>query len=58
MDVILPKIKEELEKLESEGIIEKITIPTAWCTPMVPVTKKLGKVRLCVDLKKLNLSET
>ena len=53
---LLPKIKEELEKLESEGIIEKITRPTAWCAPMVPVTKKSGKVRLCVDLKKLNLS--
>ena len=53
---LLPRIKEELEKLESEGIIEKITRPTAWCAPMVPVTKKSGKVRLCVDLKKLNLS--
>ena len=53
---LLPKIKEELEKLEAEGIIEKITRPTAWCAPMVPVTKKSGKVRLCVDLKKLNLS--
>ena len=50
---LLPKIKEELEKLEAEGIIEKIT---AWCAPMVPVTKKSCKVRLCVDLKKLNLS--
>ena len=27
-----------------------------WCAPMVPVTKKSSKVRLCVDLKKLNLN--
>ena len=43
-------------KAEFEGIIEKITRPTAWCALMVPVTKKSGKVRICVDLKKLNLS--
>ena len=53
---LLSKINKELVKLEAEGIIEKIIRPTAWCAPMLPVTKKSGKVRLCVDLKKLNLS--
>lgn len=28
--------------------------PTDWCAPMVPVLKKNGNVRICVDLKKLN----
>ena len=45
-----------LSRSETLFIIEKITRPTAWCALMVPVTKKSGKVRLCVDLKKLNLS--
>ena len=44
----------ELCRLESEGIIEKVTHPTYWCAPMVPVGKSNGKIRICVDLKKLN----
>ena len=48
------KVKEELDRLQVAGVIEPITKPTAWCAPMVPVLKKSGKVRLCVDLKKLN----
>lgn len=53
---ILPKVKEELERMKTAGVIEEITRPTPWCAPMVPVMKKSGKVRICVDLKKLNLS--
>ena len=48
------KVKEELDRLEAAGVIEPITKPTPWCSPMVPVMKKSGKVRLCVDLKRLN----
>jgi hypothetical protein len=48
------KVKEELDRLESAGVIEPITKPTSWCAPMVPVMKKLGKIRICVDLKRLN----
>ncbi len=36
------------------GIIEEVTEATDWCAPMVPVIKKNCKVRICVDLKKLN----
>ena len=53
---ILPKVKEELDRLLASGVIRKMTKPTIWCAPMVPVVKKSGKVRLCVDLKKLNVS--
>ena len=49
-----PKIKEELDRLEAVGVITPITKPTAWCSPMVPVLKKSGRVTLCVDLKKIN----
>ena len=53
---ILARVKEELDRLTSAGIIKEITKPTPWCAPMVPVMKKSGKVRLCVDLKKLNVN--
>lgn len=52
---MLPKVKEELERMERNGVIEKVTQPTEWCAPMVPVLKKAtGKARICVDFKRLN----
>ena len=38
------------------GVISQISEPTEWCTGMVPVQKKNGKVRICVDLTQLNQS--
>ncbi|GFS26222.1 Pol polyprotein [Elysia marginata] len=35
-------------------IIEEVTEPTDWVSPMVPVPKANGEVRICVDLRKLN----
>ena len=48
------KVKDELQRLTDAGIIEPVTKPTEWCAPMVPVLKKSGQVRICVDLKRLN----
>ena len=48
------KVKDELEKMQTDGIIRKVTEPTDWCSPMIPVTKPNGKIRICVDYKKLN----
>lgn len=53
---LLPKVKEELRRMEREGIIQKFTEPTDWCAPMVPVVKKNVKIRVCVNLKKLNVA--
>ncbi|ELU06348.1 hypothetical protein CAPTEDRAFT_30270, partial [Capitella teleta] len=50
---ILPDVKIELDELEAAGIIKKVTQPTYWCSPIVPVMKKSGRVRLCIDLKRL-----
>ena len=47
--------KEELDLLESQGIIAKQTEPTDWCAPVVVTRKKNSdKIRLCVDLSHLN----
>jgi hypothetical protein len=51
---LVPKVEEELKRLEANGIIEPVTEPTEWCAGMVPVVKNNGQVRTCVDLKKLN----
>ncbi|KAL7852791.1 hypothetical protein SRHO_G00185760 [Serrasalmus rhombeus] len=40
--------------MQSLGIIEEVREATDWCAPMVPVVKKNGKIRICVDLKRLN----
>ena len=50
----MPKVKEELKQMEEADIIERVTRPTKWCAPMVPVQKSNGKLRICVDLRKLN----
>ena len=51
---LLPLVEAELKRMKEEGIIEEATEPTEWCAPIVPVPKKNGQVRICVDLKKLN----
>lgn len=48
------KVKKELQRMKDCDIIEEITEPTEWISPMVPVLKPNGSVRICVDLKKLN----
>lgn len=47
-------VKEELKRMETEGVIRPVTEPTEWCSPMVAVRKRSGDVRICVDLKQLN----
>ena len=48
-----PKVEEELGKLEALGVIEKVTGPTPWVSPLViaPKPKQPGAVRLCVDMR-------
>lgn len=44
------KVEEELKKLEDMGVIVKVE-HSNWGTPLVPVLKPNGKIRLCVDYK-------
>ena len=53
---LMPKVKSELERMERLGVIKRVKIPTKWCTGMVVVPKSDGRLRICVDLTKLNES--
>ena len=48
------KVKSELLRMESEGVITKQTEPTDWVNSMVVVPKPNGKVRICIDPRDLN----
>lgn len=48
------KVKNELKKMEKDGIITSIREPTEWCAPLVVVPKKNGAIRMCVDYTQLN----
>jgi hypothetical protein len=51
---LLPKLKTELDSLEEQQIICKVTKPTAWVHPMVNAPKNDGGIRVCVDFTPLN----
>ena len=51
---LLLKVKQELDSMLQQGVISPVTVPTAWCSGLVPVPKPNGNVRLCVDLTQLN----
>lgn len=52
----MKKVKEELERMEKLGVISKVDTPTNWCAGMVVVPKPDGRIRMSVDLMKLNES--
>ena len=37
-------------------VISKVEEPTMWCAGMVPVPKKNEKIRICINMKRLNES--
>ncbi|KAK2721884.1 hypothetical protein QYM36_004009 [Artemia franciscana] len=48
------KLKQELERLEALGVIEKTTKPTEWVNSIVLVKKGDGSLRICLDPVDLN----
>lgn len=53
-DKVRGKLKQELNRLESEGIIAKDCEPSEWLSPSVIVNKPDGSIRLCLDPQHLN----
>ena len=47
-------VRNELNRMESLGVISHIDEPSPWCAGMVVVPKPSGKVRIYVDMKPLN----
>lgn len=44
----------ELRQLEELDIIESVSGPTLWVSPIVVVPKGFGQVRICVDMREAN----
>ena len=53
---LLPKIKSQLNKMVTDGIIRKVEHHTDWCSSATYVSKKDGTIRICLDPQKLNLA--
>jgi len=43
-------VEQEIERQVAEGVIEPVQF-SEWATPVVPVLKKNGSIRLCRDYK-------
>ena len=52
--VLKGKLKQELDRLQSSGIIEKVTEPTPWISNLIIVQKPNGQIRACLDPRDLN----
>lgn len=51
---VKPKLKAELERLESEGVIVKCSEPSEWVNHTVNVVRPNKPIRICLDPKYLN----
>lgn len=52
---LMKLVKEALQKMVSDDIIESVSAPTEWASAIVPVMKPgKKKVRICVDFRNLN----
>ena len=50
---VMDKIQQEVHKLKSIGFIREDQYPE-WLANIVPVTKKNGQIRVCIDYRDLN----
>lgn len=48
------KINNKIEELIKQDIIEPVSIPSGWVSPIVPVLKPDNEVRICVDMRIAN----
>ena len=45
------KVNEKLHEMEEQGIIEKLKGVTPWLSPLIPIPKKGGDLRLVLDMR-------
>lgn len=50
------KINKKIKELIDTDIIEPVNGPSDWISPLVPVLKGDGDVRICVDMRRANLA--
>ena len=53
---MMGKLKAELDRMQSMGVIYDIQEPTDWVSSLVVQTKDNGKLRICLDPKYLNMA--
>ena len=54
-DIFSQKINKEIDRLKETGFIYEIE-HTPWVLPLVVVPKKKGNLRVCINLKKVNVA--
>ncbi|XP_052744494.1 uncharacterized protein K02A2.6-like [Bicyclus anynana] len=48
------KINKKIEYLIKLDIIEPVKVPSGWVSPIVPVLKPNGEIRVCIDMRHAN----
>ncbi|XP_058827300.1 uncharacterized protein LOC131687244 [Topomyia yanbarensis] len=48
------KVTDKLSYLLDQDIIERVQEPSAWVSPIVPILKDSGDIRLCIDMRRAN----
>ncbi|XP_058827498.1 uncharacterized protein K02A2.6-like [Topomyia yanbarensis] len=51
---LLDKVKAKLDDLLAQDIIERVGKPTSWVSPLVPILKDNGDLRMCIDMRRAN----
>ena len=50
---VVEEVSGRLDQLEKQGVIEKVSAST-WVSPLVVGRKRDGRIRLCVDMRRVN----
>ncbi|KAJ8735710.1 hypothetical protein PYW07_007330 [Mythimna separata] len=48
------KVNAKINELLEKDIIEKVDGPSEWISPIVPILKENGDIRLCIDMRRAN----
>ena len=51
---LCPKLKNELDRLETLGVIKPVDVATPWVNQLVITEKKGGDIRTCIDPRELD----